>query len=400
MKRLFQTRLFAGLLAVLTLAAVGLAIGNFIQENSFEVPTDGVPWTETAGGLRAARVPSDTPADRAGIRRGDILTAIDETPTPRIAAQQRALYRTGVWQHATYTILRATDVRGHLAQLEINVILAPADRSDNQVLRLIALVYLAIGLYVLLRRWTAPQSTHFFVFCLTSFILYSFKHTGAMDPLDFTIFTGNVLATALQPALFLHFALSFSGDRDRRDRWWALYALLYIPGAVLVALRYLSLFHWQPTAVLQHRLDQVDYAYLAGYYVLAAIVFWFRYRSAAQPLQRQQLKWLSRGTLLTVLPFTALYVIPFLADVNVPSALSKVAALFLLLLPLTFSWAIVRFRLMDVDLIFKRGVSYTLATAALASLHLQLRLSTIAGSTWVSGASSALLSSPASCLIR
>ena len=35
----------------------------------------------------------------------------------------------------------------------------------------------------------------------------------------------------------------------------------------------------------------------------------------------------------------------------------------LVLLPLTFSWAIVRYRLMDVDLIFKRGVTYTLATA-------------------------------------
>jgi two-component system NtrC family sensor kinase len=31
-------------------------------------------------------------------------------------------------------------------------------------------------------------------------------------------------------------------------------------------------------------------------------------------------------------------------------------------LPLTFSWAIVRYRLMDTDLIFKRGVAYTLAS--------------------------------------
>jgi two-component system NtrC family sensor kinase len=37
------------------------------------------------------------------------------------------------------------------------------------------------------------------------------------------------------------------------------------------------------------------------------------------------LKWLSRGTLLTVLPFTALYVIPFLADRDVPNALTKIA---------------------------------------------------------------------------
>ncbi len=48
---------------------------------------------------------------------------------------------------------------------------------------------------------------------------------------------------------------------------------------------------------------------------------------------------------------------------------SKGVLLSLVLLPLTFSWAIVRYRLMDVDLIFKRGVTYTLATAALAGIY-------------------------------
>ncbi len=367
MKRLFQTRLFAVLLAVLTLAALGLAIGNLVQESSFDIPTDGVSWTEVQGGLRAYRVPADTQGDRAGIRKGDVLTAIDDTPIRNLAALQRAL--PGVWQHATYTILRSTAHTGHTAQLEVSVILAPADRSDNQVLRLIALVYLAIGVYVLLRRWTAPQSTHFFIFCLASFLLYGFKYTGVFDGLDIAILIGNVLAIALQPALFLHFALSFSGERSRPALWRTLYTLLYVPGAVLVCLRYLSLFHWAPTGRLQHRLDQIDLTYLATFYLLAAAVFWIRYLTAVQPLVRQQLKWLSRGTLLTVLPFTALYVIPFLADLTVPGVLGKVAVLFLLLLPLTFSWAIVRFRLMDVDLIFKRGVAYTLATAALVGLY-------------------------------
>ena len=37
-----------------------------------------------------------------------------------------------------------------------------------------------------------------------------------------------------------------------------------------------------------------------------------------------------------------------------------------MLLPLTFGYAIVRYRLMDVDLIFKRGMAYTLAAAAIA----------------------------------
>src|SRR4030088_2346687 len=102
---------------------------------------------------------------------------------------------------------------------------------------------------------------------------------------------------------------------------------------------------------------------------MARIVFRIRYRRAESGLERQQLKWLTRGTLLAVVPFTLLYVIPYLADWAVPNLLTRLAGLSLVFLPLTFSYAIVRYRLMDVDLIFKRGVTYTLATASLVGLY-------------------------------
>ena len=352
----------------MTLGAIGLAIANLIQENGYPAPTDGARWIETQGGLRAYIVPSGSAAEKAGIRQGDILTAIDGIPTPMVATAVHEMYRTGVWGHATYSVFRQTSDWAKPIAIDIGVILEPTDRTDYQVERLIGLVYLAIGLYVLFRRWTAPKSTHFYVFCLMSFVLYAFKYTGVFDGLDLAVYWANIQAAALQPALFLHFALSF-GERPRRDRSSLVYAPLYIPGAVLVVLRYLSLEHWSPTQLLQLRLDKIGAIYLAGYYIIAASVFWVRYRREHQPLQRQQLKWLSRGTLLTVLPFTLFYVIPFLLDANTPSALVKLAILSLVLLPLTFSWAIVRYRLMDVDLIFKRGVTYTLVTGALVGLY-------------------------------
>ena len=96
--------------------------------------------------------------------------------------------------------------------------------------------------------------------------------------------------------------------------------------------------------------------------MLATALFLRSYRRAGTPLLRQQLKWLTRGALLAVVPFTLLYAIPFLLDLRCPAPLTKLAGLSLVFLPLTFSWAIVRYRLMDTDLIFKRGVAYTLAT--------------------------------------
>lgn len=355
------------LLALLTLAAIGVGIANLVQESSTNPPTDGARWSEVDGGLLAYILPADTPAIRAGIRQGDILTAVNGHRVRNIAALEHEVSASGIWSRATYTLERKAST-GKLTSLDIGLILEPADRTDYQVMRLIALVYLAIGLYVLFRRWGAPKSTHFFIFCLTSFVLYAFRYTSVLDGLDQTVFWCNVAAFVLQPAMFLQFALTFEGEATRRELR-GLGPVLYLPGAVLVVLRWFSLRVWSPTERLQHRLDQVDYGYLAAYYVLAAILFYIRYRREERPLERQQLKWLTRGTLLTVAPFTAFYVIPFLADWNTPGTLTKIAVLSLILLPLTFSWAIVRYRLMDVDLIFKRGVTYTLVTAALVGLY-------------------------------
>jgi two-component system NtrC family sensor kinase len=376
MKNIFQTRVLAVALAIATLAICVFAALNLRQESSFEVPTDGAWLVEAPGGLRFERVPIDSPAQRAGVRPGDILQAINERPTPRLAPYVRETFRSGIWAHATYSILRpnlrtADPTDG--AKLDIQVILEPKDRSVDQGMRLIALVYLCIGIYVLFRRWTAPKSTHFYIFCLVSFVLYAFKYTGALDTLDWIVYWANVVATALQPALFLHFAVSFSDNFDaehrNRLRRRLLSAILYLPGIFLIGLQFAAIRMWSATELLHHRLDQIAVGYLALYYVIAAVVFRFRYRRAESALERQQLKWLTRGTLMAVTPFTVFYVIPYLADRSVPSLLTKLAGLSLVFLPLTFSWAIVRYRLMDVDLIFKRGVTYTLATAALVGVY-------------------------------
>jgi PAS domain S-box-containing protein len=380
MRNAFQTRILAVALAVATLGLCVLAGFNLSQDMSFESPTDGVWWVEAQGGLRAERVPADSPGSRAGIRQGDILQAIDDVPTPRVAPLEREMYTSGTWSHATYSIVRAMPAgeagtaASQGAKLDMQVILEPTDRNIDQGYRLIALVYLLIGLYVLFRRWTAPKSTHFYAFCLVSFVLYAFRSTGEPGTFDRVIYWGNLVAYMLQPALFLHFAVSFSGGADAEDekrgmRRRLLAPLLYLPGAFLVGMQLWAVERWSATELLSNRLYQIGVGYMALYYVIAAVVFYTSYRRAESPLERQQLKWLTRGTLLAVGPFTALYAVPYLAGFAVPGALQKVVLLALVLLPLTFSWAIVRYRLMDVDLIFKRGVTYTLATASLVGVY-------------------------------
>jgi two-component system, NtrC family, sensor kinase len=363
MQKPLQIRLAVIVLALSTIFAGVFAFLNFVQEGRYQRPADGVWWTESHGGLEAERVLDNGPGMRAGIKAGDLLISANDRPTPRISALVREMYRTGVYGRANYTLIRSG------VRVDVPVILETPDRSINQGFRIIALVYILIGLYVLFRRWTAPRSTHFYVFCLLSFVLYAFHYTGKFNSFDWIIYWGGIVAGAFQPALFLHFAVAFPEEQEtsRRHPW--LIGLIYLPALIVVGLQVAAIELWSATQQLNHRLDQIATAYLAIYYVLAALRFFISYRRTDIPLRRQQLKWLTRGTVLAVSPFALLYVVPFLMDVPVPGLLKNIAVASLVFLPLTFSWAIVRYRLMDVDLIFKRGVTYTLATAGIVGLY-------------------------------
>ncbi len=364
MGRSLQTRVVAVALALLTVAAVALAIMNFRQEQHFQQPTDGIWWAEAHGSLQAQRVPANSAGERAGIRAGDLLLSVNQQATPRIAALVREQFRTKVYGSASYVIAR------HGIRIDVPVILESADTSIYFGLRLIALVYLGIGLYVLFRRWTAPHATHFYIFCVASFAAYAFHYTGKLNALDWTIYWGEIFAGAVQPALFLHFALSF-GKRSNHRRTWML-ALTYTPAVLIIGLQIYAILFWQATELLAHRLDQIAVAYLDSFYILATLLFSIQYlragKEAGQVLRRQQLKWLARGSVLSVVPFSLFYVLPYLLDRGTPG-LQDVGIIALVILPLTFAWAIVRYRLMDVDLIFKRGVTYALATALLVGVY-------------------------------
>jgi two-component system NtrC family sensor kinase len=365
MNRESQVRSVAVLLFVLTVAAVILAGLNVKAEWKFVVPDDGVWWVENGGRLTADRVDPNGPGAKGGIKPGDQLVSINGQDVQNMSGLERQLYRNGIWSKASYSLLRQS------VPLDSSVILVPAERSLYNWLRLIALIYLSIGLYVLLRRWTAAGSTHFYIFCLVSFIAYSFKYTGKLNEFDWTIYWGNIAAGVLQPALFLHFVLTFPEKREFvRKRPWLL-AMVYLPGTLLLAAHVAAVRWLQASERLRWNLDRMEMSYSALFFFSAAILLWYSYRSASTTILRQQLKWVTRGTILAIVPYTVFYVIPYLMG-SLPGAGMKVSALSLALLPLTFGYAIFRYRLMDVDLIFKRGVVYTLAAAIVVGLYFAL----------------------------
>jgi PAS domain S-box-containing protein len=364
-------------LALLTVGTVVFALINWQKEAQYTTPTDGVWWKEQGGFLAAEGVIPNGPGEKAGIKLGDRLLRVNGSPTDRtiknVAEFEKLLHRSGVYSRATYLL----DRQG--VSVEVGpVIPIPADNSLKLGERLIALIYLGIGLYVLFRRWTAPKSTHFYLFCLISFVLYSFHYTGKLNAFDQTIYWASIVAWLLQPALFLHFALTFPKPRRLlRDARW-LISLTYVPGLALLVMQVVAVTLLEFTESVRWNLDGMQMVYQTLYFALAAVILWRSYRRAGTPLQQQQLKWISRGTVLAIGPYTLFYVVPYIAGV-LPTPAMKISVLSLVFLPVTWGYAIVRYRLMDVDIIFKRGVAYTLATAAIVGAYF-VGIGSLAGS--------------------
>ena len=203
MDRDFQIRFTAVFLVLLTVAAITMAGISFRKGSQYASPmTASCGWSTDRTWLRIAWMRT-VPGTRAGIKVGDRVVAVDGLPVSRTGEVTRQLYRDGIWTKATYSLVRGA------FPLDASVILVPDAAERGDWLRLVALVYLGIGLYVLFRRWTAPGSTHFYIFCLVSFVFYSFHYSGKLNAFDWTILWGNVVAWLLQPALFLHFVLVF-----------------------------------------------------------------------------------------------------------------------------------------------------------------------------------------------
>ncbi len=357
-------RLGAVLLVVLTLVALGFAWVNFRQQSTFSSPDDGISWRDDPAGVVVWLVAPGSPAARTGILPGDVLKALNGTPVSRALQVPRVLWRIGTWSEARYTLVR----RGR--QFEAALVLEPAQHPTSlaNYLRVVGLLYLFIGLFILARRSGAPRAVHFYLFCLVSFVLYSFHYTGKLNAFDSEVYWANVVATLLQPALLVHFALLFpERHRGVKATLVAVYGVPVLSLALRAAVATQTL-GFVPSLDARITLDRMDLFILGAYFLIAAQLFYSSYRRAPSGVLRQQLKWVTWGTVAAVVPFLLVYILPYFAGA-VPQAWQKLSAISLALLPLCFGYAIIRYRLMDVDIIFKRGLAYTVATLGVVVVY-------------------------------
>ncbi len=318
---------------------------------------DGVLWEKAGDNVVAEDIAAGYAGDRAGIRPGDTLFQIDGVEVRSVDDVLATLHAADGTHPLKYAVARSGVDQPMLVEL------LPMPTVDGPLyysLALVGILSIAIGASVRLRRPNDPATLHFFWLTVAFFGVLAFTPAGRYSHLDYFFDWADAVARLALPPLFLHFAFVFPERPNpwaRTDLGRAVIPVLYLP-ALLLGISRVTLIagglHGPQSSVVLERLERLDYAYL-GVCLLGGLLLMLRALTRLRSVTaRRQLRWIVWGSAVGAMPFVVLYILPLLFGHVPPYA--EYTAVLLGCIPLAFASAIVRYRLMDVEVIIKKAL--------------------------------------------
>jgi signal transduction histidine kinase len=241
------------------------------------------------------------------------------------------------------------------------------------------LIYLFIGLScyligftVFILRWEDPKAR--LLYWLALIFAYPLIVSGGTYILGHGWFSYIpvvffYLFYPLAPALLFHFSLSFSSQRWRRGPLLTyllslVFGVFFVAAVLTAALKSsLSVFR------IYSGVFQVFRSYMIIVLLLAVFHFILAYGRAVLEENRAQIKWVFLGLLFGLSPFIFIYQIPTVLRLK-PLLNEEASSVFFIFIPVAFALSILRFRLLDVEVVINRSLVYSLLTIFTVSLYL------------------------------
>lgn len=388
-----KSKIFTNWGLIWILATLFFVVGaflNLLQRSTHDLPpTDGIIWVQKPEGIFVEDKIPGYAGDRAGVFVGDRLIGIsldgkNFEEISQISDIQLYLEAAGVGGNLSYSLERTSysfSDRIYIADLT-RLDSLPRWTPTTFFLTLVGFFWLGIGFFVFFKQGAeAPFVLHFAILCLVAFIFHVYKPLGLGEDFDLAVSLIDDLAFAFFVPVFLHFCLRYPVQTQVFIGSKLKTLSLYLPA---IAISLLNLFFSISLSLplsdeFKSRLVEfinahgvfglINQALLMHFTIgisLGAVCLLWRFVNTHEPLVRQRLKWVIWGTAAAIVPIIGLQItrrLTYLPDDYLTAALSTLP---LLLIPLSLGHSVIRYRLMDVDIVVRRAVVYVLTTLAIA----------------------------------
>jgi len=346
---------------------------------SVEVGMDADPFPT---GLQVKDVWQDSPARSAGLRDGDIIVSIDGQSVAPPANGLNVLYAIWHRSHPGETVYFTVKRAGEPQPISISPVFrqaaGPGDslarRGAVHVLLLYPVLFLVVGMAVLFLR-LEDRNAWLLALLFAGFIgIGSVDFSAAPAWLQPFVFFYIAMAGAFLPGLFYFFFAVFPtrSPIDRKLPW-----LKWLLLAVGASLRFGDVLHgsmealpFLTRAVGRPSIGLIRTATGYGTVVLGVISLVLNIVNVKQVDERRKLKVMLWGALIGLIPALVIGLPYDLYHQRPPFWLGFIQGTALLFFPLSFAYAVVKHRVMDVPVLLRRSARYFLVERGFAILIL------------------------------
>ena len=386
---------------LLAIGFAGLAIAIASIADMFSVrPYDGiVPVPYGRLGIEVRSTVPASPAEKSGIRPGDCVQGIGKRIVKTSSDASAELRRHKVGEKVDYLVRKgpcsaqARSSDSPQSELRTVRLQLSSERLGGKTYLyavVVGFLFFCIGLFVLLRVPNERSARIFFLLCALFLVFFVCRlRPASYWWIDVFVQNTGTVSLFLLPAVFLHFFLVFPRPKQLRfarpdestgdpaSRWklslqrflssspGLLYLLYAVPPFVFLYDVFRQVQGEKVTVLSGAPLS--SWILLGDYLVLGLAALAHSAFTLEDYRERRQAFHVFVGTILGTVPFVLFFIV-------LPSAFGIDEYAFygiipMILIPLTFAYAIVRFQMLNVRVIVRRTFLYAATTAVLLGLY-------------------------------
>ncbi|TKJ39711.1 hypothetical protein CEE37_10555 [candidate division LCP-89 bacterium B3_LCP] len=362
---MISTRYIRFLFLALTFT-VGMISIIAVFDGMTSKPTDGLIWRLGLDHVIVESIVTAGPGEKAGLKVGDQILGINHVLVRNPGEAASILMGLQIGFRIPYLIQRGDEI------ITLELTPHPYRTGDNTLLysALVGFVFLGVGLYTCLKQPNSPPARIFLLMNLCFLLVLTCSFRGSPYYwIDLLVQNAASWGLTFLGPLFLHFFLLFPKRKPILNRFKALIPALYLIPWIRHFAYTLSQYFGGGLWEQELFGVQIELWAILGIYLIAGLwALMHSYLSTTDPLERRQIKLVLWGTFIGLSPFMIFSVLG--AGIFEQRNLFSIGVVPLAVIPLSFAYSIIRYRLLRIQVIIKRSILYSLLTGLFIGVYM------------------------------